>query len=877
DALTIEVTNHDRLQVALSENVLMSNPSYVDAAVLESPTELRRAIRQQPAPDGLQWNDAVLRSAQCALSNLEMDMIVDLATNPVVALVDGRQNIERMMQLTRNVAIGNTKELSREEADVFVDYAPSNWGYAAIGYPAAFRMETSIGIGELAGMLIIRQVLADLLRSSLPMYAGAMDDIEVLGLRDRLRPFVAYDSGMFKVDLGEIGINKVRIAAPDGHPWLFEMTYMPGLLKDKYGLEGESLVRYQIAATREARSKYADAMRKTIELAENIDDCDVYELSKLTGFGMGRVIEKAKASLMVKRQMPNGIDAWVADWPAQVRLDRVAHVSEALAAQEQASADSWNDLFLAVSIASLPVGELAAGTRLAYAAVVAATILDGSELAVSVTSAISQQWREETELEYALGASAIIGTRRFNTAQANDTSAWNIALAAAAGANDGYKIFRTIDGADGFKVTHNIWSFDSLKRGKDIAGSFVEEFDEMLLTQLMNYNLSMWQHHDLTGAMNHALGLEVTIGRDSMNPDELLVLKLVDRLVAESRDRPVPVWAAGFDEITLARLNDMVYRPDIAKIGEQQANAIAQIARDDTGFRVLHRPQTTLEKLQETIAEIESRPPRRGQRFVEQAKEPLRQRNEPANREGIFFSSKVGERRVVLDDYEGRREFQEFGRLVVSRVADPVLGTGKDLLRIESRYRAGDFSDVADDSRARIVSSMEIPYRDGEQGVPLDIVAGLRATQLLDFEFSDTQLGGLVLPRIRDARLIAELDWLRRHSPDSPLGELFAFTSAADDIKQLADQLGLHPGTVRITDTKGREVDPWQDDWDFQAPLAHLTDRHWLQSDKPSNFVDDREAFLALYDPDDNRLPVPYGYDIYIALSMGAANAEVGR
>jgi hypothetical protein len=382
----------------------------------------------------------------------------------------------------------------------------------------------------------------------------------------------------------------------------------------------------------------------------------------------------------------------------------------------------------------------------------------------------------------------------------------------------------------------------------------------------MNYELSMWQHHDLSAAMNHTLGLEQAIGRDSMNPDELLVLRLVDKLVAEGRDRPVPDWATGYDETTLARLDDMIYRPDIARIGERETNALGQIVRDDTGFRVLHRPQTTLGELQRTIAEIDSRPPRRGQRFVEQAKEPLRQRNEPANKEGIFFSSKIGERRVLLDDYEGRRSFQDFGRLVVSRVADPVLGTGKDLLRIESRYRASDFSDADDESRARTVSSMEIAYRDGEQGVPLDLVAGLRAIQLLDFEFSDTQLGGLVLPRIRDARLIAELDWLRRHSPDSPLEELFGFTSAADDIEELADQLGLQTGTVRITDTKGHEVDPWQNDWDFHAPLAQLTDRQWLAYGEPVHFEDDRKAFLALYDPDDNRLPVPYGYDIYIAL-----------
>jgi hypothetical protein len=167
---------------------------------------------------------------------------------------------------------------------------------------------------------------------------------------------------------------------------------------------------------------------------------------------------------------------------------------------------------------------------------------------------------------------------------------------------------------------------------------------------------------------------------------------------------------------------------------------------------------------------------------------------------------------------------------------------------------------------------LEIPYRDGEQGVPLDLVAELRAIQLLDFGYSDTQLGGLVLPRIRDASLIAELDWLRRHSPDSSLEQLFGFTSAADDIEQLADQLGLRLGAVRITDAKGREVDPWHEDWDIQAPLAPLTDRQWLESAEPARFEDDRKAFLDLYDSDDNRMPVPYGYDIYIALSAGAAD-----
>lgn len=875
DAIVIEVTKEDRLQVSLTSNVIMANPAHVDVPVLESPSELRSAIRQQPAPAGLKWTEAVLRSAQCAFDDQVEDLAWDAMFSPAyaaanIAIGDGQEKIERMAELARRIATRDIEYLEREEADLFVDFAPGNWAYAALGYPPELVMETSVGIGEHAAMLMIRQVFVDLLRSRLPLYAGVMDDKEIMGLRDSLRPYVVYDPGLFNVDtdaIGEVGINKVTIAAPDGRNWTIDWTYMEDLLTGEYKLDSAAMKRYQVAATREARKKYAAAMRTTIESAESISDCDVYELSKLTGFGMERVAEQAKAALMVKTVQANGEENWVADWSAQVRLDHVAHVSETLAIQEAVSAEHWNDLFLAVSIAAIPIGELAAGTRLAYSFLQVSRVIEGTEALINVSDSVVQQIREDRELKYALGASAIIGTSRFNTAQANDTSVLNVALEVVAGAYDQVKKYGEFETYRKLKDAGVIETITMRERGEAIAAGLVEEIAEMALTKHVDIVLTMLQHHDLSVAVNHAIGLELTVGRDSMNPDELVVLELVDKLATVARDKPTPEWAADFDDTTLALLDDMVYRPDIARIGEQHAGELAQIVRDETGFKVLHRPQSTLEELQQTIDDIDSRPPMRGQRFVEQTKEPEDGGAEPANEEGVFFSSRVGKNRVLLDAYRGLQSSHNFSRLVLTQVPDPLLDSGNAFVRINSLYRSSDFDDASDEPSEVLIGSMEIPYREGELGVPLKLVAKLRGIQLLGFGFADSRLGGLVLPNVRDARLVAELDWLRRHSPEASLDELFRFTSAMDGVEELVTQLGLEIKGARITDSAGREVDPWRDNWILQAPLAHLADRQWLRSEGPEDREAYRNAFLELHDPDDARMPLPYGYDIYISLA----------
>ncbi len=875
DAIVIEVTNQDRLQVSLTSNVIMANPARVDVPVLESPSELRSAIRQQPAPEGLKWSEAVLRSANCAFQGRLEDLAWDAAINPGqaaanLALGDGQEQVTRMVELARRIAAGDIEHLEREEAETLVDYAPLEWTWAALGYPNQFEMETKIGIGEHAGMLMIRQVFVDLLRSRLPLYAGVMDDKQIMGLRDSLRPYLVYDPGLFNVDmdsLGEVGINKVRVAAPNGREWTIDMTYMEDLLATEYKLDPDAMARYQVAAMREARKKYAAAMRTTIESAEGISDCDVYELSKLTGFGMERVAEHAKAALMVKTVQVNGEEGWVTDWSAQVRLDQIAHVSETLAIQEAVSAQGWDDFFQVVSIVAIPIGELAVGTRAAWGFLQVMRVIEGTEALVSITDATIEQMREDRELKYALGASVIIGTRRFNTAQANDTSWLNVAVEVVAGSYDQFKKFREIAELRELRKLKERGFVETVtmrERGEAIAAGLVDEMKEMTLGKHVDIALSMSQHHDLSVAVKHAMALELTVGRDSMNPDELAVLHLADRLATMARDMPTPEWAAGFDGTTLALLDDMVYRPDIVRIGEQHAAELANIVHDETGFRVLHRPQSTLEHLREAIEYVDSLPAGRGKKFFDQAGPPAVGALERANDEGYFFSSDVDSRRVLLDVYKGRESRHDFDRLVLTRKPDTVFGSGKDLLRYEAQYQSERLHEGAAPAGENIVESMKIPYREGEAGVPLKVVSELRAIQLLDLQYADSGLAGLVFPRVRDARLVAELDWLRQHSPESSLDELFHFTSAAVDIETLADHMGQRVAAVRITGADGREVDPWRDDWDIKAPLAQLVDRQWLPDSEASSDEEARRAFLELHDPAQTRMPVPYGYDVYI-------------
>jgi hypothetical protein len=774
----------DTLQATLTgPPVLRVDKPLVNAKVIATPQNLLKAIQGDDAPKALMWREAVVKAAQCV----------------------GVDNLESQ----------STAQLSRLEASSFRDVVIST-----LWRDVETVLKTRINIGEYAGTIMMRPVFQSMLEVAAESYAAPMKDGAIIGLRRTLE---------YAITKGNHPLGAVMVDAPSGPQIPLSLTFYDAYLDDTYKLSAKAKRAYKIKTMRGARTQFAPIVRESAKKAKETDDCDIKEMLYLTGLGTQMVQQRTYSALMSLKTITqtfndaNGTPVsktrtqWVANPKARARIANVPLYARTLKEQEKLSDDAWDKYFLTVSLLSLPIG-LGAEVLAIESVVFATALLDAGDLLMNLVQESSKQYAESVELDFARGASVVLGTSRLRQAELDDTSG----LAA---------YFKTLASvAQAANAAASLSSAARLHRSVKRANRAIKSIDASGKPPLEAYQaLKPALKTDIYQTFIEAMRKELALGRELLNPSELRALKFEEALFpngigVRASDLSVrPQWAAALDEQAFLRLDDMVSQPHVQKLVRANAPEMNRLLMDDDALALLRLPQNDVTSFQRAVARLKNRAPPRGPDFVNQAAPSN------GNPEGLYYKTKVSEvdgyRRSTVQVYAGQNAAGTiYGEFIRGRMPDTVFGSGKDVLVFElamanrmelpdtllaspGRFIPGsptlDMSVLRSQGQwvrragPRWVYDVQVPLRDGDPGVPFVMFNNLRSAKNLGFAYADPQLGGIMLKNVASANTTGQLQWLRYQYPGRSVDELFRYTHSFRYAENTAQQLGF-----RITDVK---------------------------------------------------------------------------
>lgn len=789
-ALLVPVAPGDTLNAALDgPQVLNLDAPLASAKVILNPANLLAAIQGNTAPKGLLWREAVLKAAQCADVSGASSMSAD--------------------------------QISRQEADSY-----SNMVIGTLWRDVESILKTRINIGEHAGAIMMRPVFIAMMEAAAKTYDSEMDDAAILGLRRTLNSTATG---------GNSALGQILVTAPSGPQIPAAHSFYDWLMETKYGLKADALEQYQISAMRSARVKLAKRIRTSLKKAQDTDACDVRDMLYLTGFGWQDVERRTHAALMTLKNISANVTnaagqqvtvqraQWVADRQAHARVSNVALYAKTLKEQEKLSDESWDEFFLTVSLLTLPIG-IGAEALAIESAIYATALMDVTDLAINVLQETSKQYREEVELDFARGASVVLGTGRLRQAELDDSSFLSSYIKIA---------------ASGAQVANAAFSFKSAarlqratKRGdqaiKAIRASRKPPHEAFLA-------LKPTKQLDIMRTIVHAKSKELELGRKLLSANELKALTFGRALnkqgmAATAAQRLTrPDWAKGLTENAWLRLEDMILRPDIRSLVAENAAAMNRYLLDEEAIELLRIPQDNLASFERALAREQNRArakgPEGGQRFLSQMGEAK------GSPEDLFFDKMRvveidGQMIARLKAFAGQSQGgTKLGEWIRSRVPDTQFQTGKDMFVLElattnrmnlpdellatpGRFvpgsptldmtalrRRGKWGERAG---PRWIRDVDIPLREGDPGVPLNMFGTLRTANGLGFTYADPRLGVIKLKQVASANTAGELHWLRHAYPTRSVNELFRYTHSYRYARNIAEQMGFRVSEVRV-------------------------------------------------------------------------------
>lgn len=782
--MMIHVQSGDTLLAALdSAQVLnLANP-LVSAKVIASPVEMLQAIQGPNAPGSRLWREAVLKAAQCAD-------------------VDG-------------IEAKTAAEISREEADSYTNVVIST-----LWRDVETILKTRIKIGEHAGTIMMRPVFLAMLDTAAAVYKAPLDDAAIGGLRRTLQSAITK---------GDHPLGAVLVTAPKGPDIPLSLTFYDDYLKETHGLKPKEIQAYQINAMRSARAVLLERIKESLKKAAETDECNVKDMLYLTGLGTQPIQRRTYAGLMKLNSIRDTFtDAqgsvvtkvrseWVADRQARARVSNVPLYAKTLKEQETLSDDAWDKYFLTVSLLSLPIG--IGAEALAIESIVYATaVLDAGDLLLNLVQESTKQYGEAVELDFARGASVVIGTSRLRQAEIDDSS----------GVMSYFKTLASV--AQAANAAASLSSAARMQRSVTRANRAIKSINKGEAPALDAFDaLKPGLKSDIYKAFVQAMRREQALGRKLLNADELKVLEFENALTSQGLGATAaelsirPEWARGLSEPAWRRLDDMFSQPHVQKLVRANPAEMSRLLLDEDALQLLRLPQSDLTSFQRAVTRQKNRAPTRGPEFVRQAA--------PANGnpEGLFFQTRVadfdGYRVARTQVYAGQSATgTRYGEFIRGRTPDTTFDTGKDVLVFElamanrmalpdellaspGRFIPGspqlDLSALRRQGRwdrragPRWVYDAKVPLRADGPGVPFVMFSNLRSVNELGFRYADPSLGGIMLKQVASANTTGQLHWLRYAYPGKSVDELFRYTLSFRYAENTAQQLGF-----RITDVK---------------------------------------------------------------------------
>jgi hypothetical protein len=271
----------------------------------------------------------------------------------------------------------------------------------------------NIQLGQHAGMLMLRDLFIDLMKSQLASLKDTeADDDAVLGFGKSVAQVLKQSpQSLFAgLPVGDLnGQASTMSAAVDD-------TYIDGV----FGKDEHAKRTWRASAFRTALNAYMQSIQGSIDEANGVKDTQFKELLKLTGHGFDAVLAQLNPRLM-RRNPDSG--QWEPDMIARGYIDSIAFKEKQF---EDASEAAKLDTELVVGVVSAVV---ALPVMLSESAVASFVTWAGNGIIWGVQSAdeVYQVYEVKREIGFAAGASVVLGEMRYDEAKTLDTEWWKVA------------------------------------------------------------------------------------------------------------------------------------------------------------------------------------------------------------------------------------------------------------------------------------------------------------------------------------------------------------------------------------------------------------------------------------------------------------------
>lgn len=734
-ALQIEVAGGDTLTAVLGElGLIHLRPAQARAKVLITPADAAGAMLEKPTTArSLIWKEALSIAARCAGQPLY-----------------------------------DWDKIGREVADSIYNFVIFTTG--------RHIRSVDVSIAEHAAMLMLRATFLELMSAAANQHQellqGGQSDDRLLGFHKQFEPFAFRD---------DVPLAKIRVAAPDGSPVRLATTYLPELLKERYGLEGEAADRWILNATREALEKHLADMRHSVEKATNIGECDVEDLLDLTGFGFDAAVRTLKPRLMRLDELgtPPRL-LWRPDELPRTKVTRLGVLAGAVRAQRELANVDTQMFLVGLSLATLPLTLVASPVTVAYAALA----VDLADLAVTVAHEVPLLIEARAEVKFARGAAAVLGIDRLNEAERRETEQWLSSATAILGtgvgaATGGYSTWRTVLQAR------------SIERGIRILAS--TGVDDVL-------KLPLAAKRDVLAALDEIRRLHRRVGRGALEAAEDAALKAAGKF--EETWRPSraqkPGWARGLDDAIFARFEEMRLRTDVARLVEQNPTAMARLIIDGDALEVLRgAPFENLAQLQEAVREAKRRiKVSLGEPFFRSAERRAAAGQREQLSTGLYIED--GVRKVFgKDTYEATVYFgadvDQVGAVVRSLETDRRRFPGKFIVTF-------DLIDLRSNPKLFPPSMVKVPgpLQLTDRGTPLAMLLNLRALSALGVQYADPRLVIVKLSTVVNANTAIQLHWMERVYGAANLNRYARYTHSVQYAEGALTQAGFKINKIEL-------------------------------------------------------------------------------
>jgi hypothetical protein len=296
----------------------------------------------------------------------------------------------------------------KDEAYEFSKLLLNTGNYGPLPVPG--WLEEKVSVGQLAAMLLLRDTFKRLLKSNIQALSKLTSDEDILAFRKQVEPMVRSGKSVLStIDVEDVGGGQTQFL------WSFEKDILASLNDGKI----DDIERWAITVTRQALAKYQEVMQASLDRAEDIKDCEVEDLVRLTAFDFHAVAVIAKTKVML--QPDPTLQFWVPDYRARGWIDTVEFLGQQLNIQERLGQADRREATAAVLLATLPVAIVGAFVE-STAIVMVTYILDIFDIVTGVSGEVHEKWKSDREVEFAKGAADVIGLDRLERAEAEHIS-----------------------------------------------------------------------------------------------------------------------------------------------------------------------------------------------------------------------------------------------------------------------------------------------------------------------------------------------------------------------------------------------------------------------------------------------------------------------